>query len=593
MLDAMVHRGPDGSGLFERPGIVAGARRLAVIDVEHGDQPMANEDGNVEVVFNGEIYNHRELREELIGRGHRFRTRSDTEVLVHLWEDRGVAMLELLNGMFAFCVHDARSGETFIARDRLGIKPLFYSQAGDRLAFASETAALLRHRDVPGDVDMSVLVELFCLQYATGDRTVYRHIRKLLPGHAVYVKAGSARVFRYYDLPRAEPDRSIDLEQKAEELVELIESAVRYRLISDVPLGVFLSGGIDSSAVVQQASRNVDGPVRTFSVGFDADAAFDEREFARTASEALGTEHHELVVSATDVADRLPRLIEHLAEPVMDPAMLPTLLLSEFARRSVTVALTGEGADELFGGYRRYLYQERFGWLSRLPGVHGAGQGALRGLLPRRAEQALQAIGQTDPARNHLEWSSTVGHGTASRLFEPALYASYASRVRDTFAPYFSGDRIRLEDQLRADQHEWLPHNLLAKVDRATMATSLEARLPFLDHRLVEWAARLPAEHKIRGSETKVVLRRAFADRLPSSILERPKRGFDLPLAAWIRGPLGPLVRDLLTPARLSRWDGLNPAAVGEMLEQHQAAKQDFGLPLFNVLSIMIFLEGR
>jgi asparagine synthase (glutamine-hydrolysing) len=593
MLDAMVHRGPDSEGLFEEPGIAAGVRRLAVIDVDGGDQPISNEDGAVRVVFNGEIYNHGELRDELLKRGHRFRSRSDTEVLVHLWEERGPEMLHDLNGMFAFCLHDRRGRETFIARDRLGIKPLHYRLQGDRLAFASELATLLRHREVAREVDGSALVELFCLQYLSGDRTVYRQIRKLLPGHAMHVKNGALRLYPYYELPRGGPPEAVDAQEAAGELVRLFESSVRYRRVSDVPLGAFLSGGVDSSVVVHQLSRLVDHPVKTFSVGFDDAATFDERAHARTVAEAFGTDHHELVISPIDIAEQLPRLVDHLAEPVTDPAVIPTYLLSEFARRQVTVVLTGEGADELFGGYRRYLYQERFGWMARLPGIRGAGEVSLQRLLPRRVGQALDAISETDPARNHLEWSSTIGRSLASRMFDSSLFADYEERTRERFARYFHGDRVRLDEQLYADQHEWLPHNLLAKVDRASMAFSLEARVPYLDHRLVEWASGLPAGLKIRGGETKVVLRRAFGGRLPARILGRPKQGFDLPLAAWVRGPLRPLVSDLLTPARLRDWKGVDVSFVREMLDRHQAEKQDFGLPLFLVLSIMLFLDRR
>jgi len=591
MLDALVHRGPDAGGMFERAGVVAGIRRLAVIDIEGGDQPIANEDGSVEVVFNGEIYNHRELRDELEGRGHRFRTRADTEVLVHLWEESGPQLLDRLNGMFALCLHDRRAGETLIARDRLGIKPLYYRQDRERIVFASELAALLCHPAVPAEVDPAALAELMRLQYLSGEGTVYHGVRKLLPGHAIRVAAGQARTYRYYAPPPSEPREGLGIDEAADELDALLESSVRYRLVADVPLGAFLSGGIDSSLIVEQLARSTDRPVKTFSVGFAGAAASDERRFARRVSTEFGTDHQELVVSPLDIAEQLPRLVAHLAEPVTDPAIIPTYLLAEFARREVTVVLTGEGADELFGGYRRHLYQDRFGWMGRLPGVRGAGEGALGNLLPRRVGQALHALSEPDPALQHLEWSSTIGHSVATSLFERSARERFDERLREHFAPYFDGERVRLEDQLRADQQEWLPHNLLAKVDRATMAFSLEARVPFLDHRLVEWAATLPAELKIRGSETKRILRRGPGRRLPAEILERPKQGFDLPLDGWIRGPLKPLVADTLTRSKLCRWDGLETAGVLRMLERHLGGAQDFGLPLFCILSVMLFLD--
>ncbi len=588
MMRALAHRGPDAEGLLDRPGISAGIRRLAVIDVEGGRQPMASEDGAVEVVFNGEIYNYRELTEELLARGHRFRTRSDTEVLVHLWEEDGPQMVRRLNGMFAFCLYDGRSGEIFIARDRLGIKPLFYRLEEGRLVFASELAALQEHDAVRCDVEMPALAELFTLQYVAGDRTVYRGVRKLPPGHTIRVRNGSAAIERYYCIPSGEGMEPSSPTELGEELLELLKSSVEYRLIADVPLGVFLSGGIDSTAVTFLLSEAVDRPIESFSVGFEGAGAFDEREFARLASSRLGTSHHELVVSAVDIAEQLPKLISHLAEPVVDPAIIPTYLLSEFARKKVTVVLTGEGADELFGGYRRYVYQRRYGWLGMLPGIGAAG-----GLLPHRVAQALEAVKESSPHRNHLAWSSVVGRGLAAGLFDPSVRESLDSRMDELFAPYFSQGRIALGDQLRADQHEWLPHNLLAKVDRASMAFSLEARVPFLDHRIVEWAARLPDDLKIRGRTTKFILRQAFRKRLPERILGRPKRGFDLPLASWLRAPLRQLAEDLLSIENLRRWEGLNGGLVRRMLDRHMDGEQDFGLPLFNILSIMIFLEQR
>ena len=593
MLAAMVHRGPDAEGLLEEPGVAAGIRRLAVIDLAGGAQPLASEDGAVRVVFNGEIYNYRELTRELVEKGHRFRTRSDTEVLVHLWEEHGPEMVHRLNGMFAFFLHDRRSGESFLARDRLGIKPLFYRHAGDRLVFASELAVLLCHPAVPADPDHAALIELYRLQYLSGERTIYRGVRKLLPGHAMHVKRGAVRVYRYYDLPDGNDQAAGNGEMRPERLRELMESSVRYRLISDVPLGMFLSGGIDSSVVAGLLASLSDHPVKTFSVGFEGDAAFDERRFAGLVAGHYGTDHHELLLSPVAIAEQLPRIIDHLAEPVMDPALIPTWLLSEFARREVTVVLTGEGADELFGGYRRYLFQNRYGRLATVPGLLAAARGTLRPWLPRRARQALDALDQRDPVLNHLEWSSVVGRAAASRLFDGAAWAAHEREAADAFAAYFPGPGIRLRDQLRADQQEWLPHNLLAKVDRASMAFSLEARVPFLDHRVVEWAARLPDQAKIRGGTTKAILREAFKESVPAEVLRRPKQGFDLPLAAWIRGPLRPLARDLLAPGSLRRWEALRPDGVEEMLRLHLAGTQDFGLPLFNLLSIMLFLERR
>ena len=414
-------------------------------------------------------------------------------------------------------------------------------------------------------------------------------MRKLPPGHAIHVKSGRASIERWWEIPRVDPPAEDVVNGRADQLREMLDSAVRYRRICDVPLGMFLSGGLDSTVVLALLARMTDRPVRTFSVGFDDAAAFDEREYARLAAETFGAQHEELVLSPMQIAEFLPQLVEHLAEPVTDPALIPTYLLSEFARREVTVVLTGEGADELFGGYKRHLYQQRYGWLSRLPGV-GSTPGGVRAMLPRRVEQALDAVGEREPAANYLEWAATVGRRVAEDLFEPDAYAAYAEGVAGRFAGYFEGAEPRLSEQLRADQHEWLPHNLLAKVDRASMAHSLEARVPFLDHSIVEWSAALLDELKIQGGTTKFILRQAFGEQLPEKIVERPKQGFDLPLAEWIRGPLRPMANDLMTPERLSRWQGLRPDAAREMLDRHLEGKQDFGLPLFNILSVLLFL---
>jgi len=586
MLQGMVHRGPDASGAYAEPGIAAGICRLAVIDLAGGGQPMTNEDGAVQVVFNGEIYNYRELAGQLTGRGHQLRTRSDTEVLAHLWEDDGPAMVQRLEGMFAFCLHDRRTRETFIARDRLGIKPLYYLQKGDALIFASELGVLLKHPDVSPEIDPATLIELFCLQYLAGERTVYRGVRKLLPGHSLHLRDGELRVERYWEIPEA-----AETEADPERLRELLTDSVRQRMIADVPLGVFLSGGLDSAIVTALVSDLSDHPARTFSLGFDDAAAFDERSHAKLVSDHFGTEHHELVLSPVQIAEHLPALIDHVAEPVMDPAMLPTWLLSQYARQEVTVVLTGEGADELFAGYRRYAYQDRYGWLSRIPGLAQSIRGPAAGFLPRRIEQALEAVGEESPARNHLRWSATIGRAVAAKLFDREMLERSESRTEQHFASYFDSSKIRLRDQLRADQHEWLPHNLLGKVDRASMAHSLEARVPFLDHRLVEWAAGLPDSARLSGGESKVILRRAFADRLPSSILTRRKQGFDLPLAQWMRGPLREVASDLLTRERLARWPGLNADSVTALLDDHLREREDYGLPLFNLLSVMLFLE--
>jgi asparagine synthase (glutamine-hydrolysing) len=592
MLDAMIHRGPDSSGMFEAPGVTAGIRRLRVIDLTTGDQPIRNEDGQVEVVFNGEIYNHASIRSELQAAGHRFTTRSDTEVLVHLWEERGPEMVHALDGMFAFCIVDRGRRETFLARDALGIKPLYLRSAGDRIVFASEIAALLRYPAPTPSADPVRLAELVALQYVPADKTVFRGITKLLPGHAFHVRDGTVRIRRWFELPPAGAGAPGSLDESTEKLRELLAEAVRAQAVADVPVGVFLSGGLDSTGITALLAKEAPGRVQTFSVGFSDSAAHDERRFASIASQTLGTEHHELVVSADDVARLLPAAIEHLAEPVVDPALLPTWLLSQFARARVTVALSGEGADELFGGYKRHLFQERLGWMRALPGLSAAGRAGRRlGVLPVRVGQAMEALGTRDPVRNHLAWSQTFGYSLASALFDGDVMGAFTADTGAAFAPYFDRNRDALSARLRADLSEWLPHNLLHKVDGATMAFSLEARVPYLALPVVRFVAGLPDEVKIRGRETKRLLRRALDGLVPREILERPKRGFDLPLSVWLRGPLRELAASRLNERSLSRWPGLNAKVAAGLFARHASGAEDHGLPLFNLLSISLFLD--
>ena len=592
MLDAMTHRGPDSWGLIQAPGVTAGIRRLRVVDLVTGDQPIRNEDGQVEVVFNGEIYNHAAIRQKLQAVGHRFTTRADTEVLVHLWEERGVEMVRELEGMFAFCVVDRRRGETFVARDAMGIKPLYVRALDGRIVFASEMASLLRFPAPRPVVDPVRLLDLFALQYVPGEKTVFRGVEKLLPGHALHVTQGTSRTFRWSQPFPSPADDGASLDDRAAELARLLRDAVRLQAEADVPVGVFLSGGLDSTGIAALLAREAPGRVRSFSVGFDGAAAHDERRYAALASKAIGTDHHELVVSADDVARLLPEAIAHLEEPVLDPALLPTWLLSRFAKNEVTVALSGEGADELFGGYRRHRLQHQLGWMRVVPGLGGAARaGRKLGVIPTRMGQALEALGTLDPVRNHLEWSQTIPRSMVSMLFAGEIVEAYARDADESFAPYFDGRGDSLSARLSADLSEWLPHNLLQKVDRASMAFSLEARVPYLAGPIVAFASGLPEDAKIGAGETKRVLRRALAGLLPEPILTRPKRGFDLPLDAWLRGPLRGLAVSHLSERALARWPGLNAKEVPGVLAGHMSGAQDYGLPLFSLLSISLFLE--
>lgn len=592
MLGALVHRGPDASGILEAPGVAAGIRRLRVVDLETGDQPIASEDGSVEVVFNGEIYNHREIRKKLGSVGHRFRTRSDTEVLVHLWEDEGPGMLGHLDGMYAFCLVDRRRREVFLARDPLGIKPLYLAANGATLLFASETAALRRGPGARLEVDPDRLLDLLALQFVPGEATLFRGVTKLPPGAFLHVRDGRAERGRHWRLPPPAAVERGDEAEAARSLLSLLRDAVRRQREADVPVGVFLSGGLDSTAIAWLLATETAGRVASFSVGFEGEGAFDERPFARLAAEHAGTDHHEIVVSADDVARLLPEAVAHLEEPVLDPAFLPTWILARFARETVTVVLTGEGADELFGGYRRYALAERHAWARAIPGLSSVARTAARArAIPHRWAQALEALGTREPALEHFLWALTFSPAIAEEILDPESWSRFETRAEAAFAPYFEHAE-GLDARLRADLSEWLPHDLLAKVDGATMAHSLEARVPFLDVALVERVSAWPAEFKVRGGGTKRLLRKAFADVLPREILEREKRGFDLPLDAWLRGPLRKTAEEtLLEGSGLARWPGLSRDRVRALLGDHLAGSRDLGLPLFNLLSIGLFLE--
>lgn len=587
MLGALVHRGPDASGIYEAPGVTAGIRRLRVVDLESGDQPIANEDGSVEVVFNGEIYNHQDLRRALEAKGHRFRTRSDTEVLVHLWEEEGPRMVGRLDGMYAFCLADRAKREVFLARDPLGIKPLYVVESPGHLVFASETRALRHWPGARLDPDPEALLAIVAFQFVPGEGTVFRGVKRLPPGGTLHLRNGTiARGARYRPPPVA-AGPALDEGEEAEGLFALLAGAVRRQREADVPVGVFLSGGLDSTAVAWLLARETSGRVESFSVGFEGDEAFDERRWARLAAERIGTVHHEIAVDADDAARILPDAIDHLGEPVADPALLATWILARFARERVTVALTGEGSDELFGGYRRHAFQERFGWTEAIPGLRAAARAVP---LPGRAAQALVALATKDPLERHLVWAMTMPPAMLERVVEPDLRETTMRAVRTAFSPYFEGS-AGLDARLRADLGEWLPHLLLAKVDQATMAHSLEARVPFLSLDLVERAFSWPSRVKIARGETKRLLRRALRGKVPSEILDRPKRGFDLPLDRWIAAPLREIADETLRSDVWTRWPGIRRDAIVRLLDDHLSGRVRAGLPLFLLVSIGRFLE--
>jgi len=626
MADAMIHRGPDGEGFFVWPSgweraerrprgaisVGLGNRRLAVIDPHGGQQPVTNEDGTVTVVYNGEIYNYRELRETLEAGGHRFKSRSDTEVIVHQYEQDGWQCVERFRGMFAFALWDEANGILLLARDRLGIKPLYYTMQGERVIFASELWSLLRGLGRLPALDPVALAQLFLVQYVPSPQTLFSNIFKLPAGTVAIVRNGKLDLVPYWR-PRAaaveSPFQSHDgagraaapsEAELARELLNRLDESVEAHLVSDVPLGAFLSGGLDSSMIVASMRRRVETPVHTFAVGFEGMAGEGELEHARIVATALKTAHRELVVTERRFADALPQAVAALDDPVLDPALVPTLLVSRLARREVTVVLTGEGGDELFGGYRRYRLQR---WTRLMRLVPDAVRPLLAGRAPSwRIRQALEACWQGSQSGRHLGWVATAPPALVRRLWgEPVqidqaagLLCSGFDRLLAERRPDWgrtSPDEDALDAMLDLDMRTWLPDDLLVKVDRMAMAVSLEARVPYLDHRLVEWVSALPMAMKVRGSTGKYLLKRAAADRLPASTARRPKQGFEPPLAHWLRGEMGRRALDEINGSAAGRLGVWNGRTIERWFGAHQRGEDDYSLLLWGVWMFALWYD--
>ena len=573
MCEAMVHRGPDDEGIYVGDGVALGMRRLSIIDLPTGHQPIANEDGSVVVVFNGEIYNYRELRQELIARGHRFTTTSDTEVIVHLYEEYGVVAIERLRGMFGIAIWDARRHELLLARDRLGIKPLFVAETGAGVAFASELKALLQLPDLPRALSWPALGHLFAFQATPATQSIVDGIWKLDAGHRATVgRRRPLLVERYWDI-----DPAATLEGTEDELLAqlnaLLEESVDLHLRSDVPVGAFLSGGVDSSAVVQAIVRRGQQP-KTFSVGFD-DPAFDELPHARVVAEALGTEHHELRV-APEALDIIERLAWHLDEPFGDSSAVPTYIVSRLASEHVKVVLTGDGGDELFGGYDKYMVEQQERRFDRIPARLRRALGTAGSLLPTGTpgRRYLMHMALDGPDR-YLNASALFNVPEQGRLLTREAEVEVrrtdpAADVREALCRNRPGTLAALQ---YCDLRGYLPLDILVKVDRMTMAHSIEARPPLLDHRLVEFAMALPDHMKLRGGTTKYLLKRAVREALPPGIADRRKQGFAVPLGHWFRGPWTEFARDLLL-SKASRERGiLNPRYVEHLFRLHRLGR--------------------
>lgn len=542
MADIQRHRGPDDDGFQESGDLVLGFRRLSIIDLDGGHQPVSNEDGTVWVILNGEIYNYRELREGLVARGHRFKSAGDSEVIAHLYEEKGERVFEDLNGMFTIAVLDVARSRLVLARDRAGVKPLYYARCGADFAFASEIKALLEHPGCPRALDERMLAPYLATQYVPGPRTLFAGIRALAPGHRLILDEGRDPVEEaYWRLPSLDPAHLYDDREAAtRDLAALVREAVRMRLVSDVPLGALLSGGLDSSIVVGVMAEHATGPVLTVCVGYEGGGAMDEREKAREVARHFGTQHHEIVLGVHEALDLLPRLVWHNELPVAEPLIVASYALFREARRHVTVVLSGEGADELFGGYRRYRALSELGrWRSVLPPAGWAGWAALKGGRGPWADlgKVGQAAAQALPAEALWEWQSVFSRRELSRLLgRPDLALSSGPLCYRTV----DGFRDDLPNEEMANQlmgieiQNRLVDFILGRADKMSMANSLELRTPFLDYRLIEMSRRIPARWKLSATGEKLILREAFRDLLPERARRRGKQAFQSPYASWL-----------------------------------------------------------
>ena len=603
MNDSQRHRGPDEGSLHLEPGIGLGHRRLAIIDIATGQQPLFNEDGSVVVVFNGEIYNYQQLIPELQALGHSFRTKSDTEVIVHAWESWGADCVKRFRGMFAFALWDRKRQTLFLARDRLGVKPMHYALLDDgQLLFGSELKSLLAHGGLRREIDPLAVEEYFALGYVAEPRTIFKQALKLAPAHSLVWRRGDPMPSpaAYWDL-RLSLDNPIDEREACVELTERLRESVKLRMIAEVPLGAFLSGGVDSSAVVATMAELSDGPVNTCSIGFD-DPAFNETAFARTVADRYRTHHFVETVRSDDfdLIDTLARLYD---EPYADSSAIPTYRVCQLARQRVTVALSGDGGDESFGGYRRYrmhLMEERM--RSALPaGLRRPLFGLLGRVYPKadwaprvlRAKTTFEGMARS-AVEGYFHTVSILRDPMRSELFSPAFRTALGGyQARQVFDGHAL--RSNTDDPLALIQYldlkTYLVGDINTKVDRASMAHSLEVREPLMDHELVDWLATLPSSMKVRGQEGKFLLKKAMEPKLSADILYRPKMGFAVPLARWFRGPLKQRVRQAVLGPRLASTGWFNRSYLQHLVEAHQSGARDYSAPLWTLLMFEAFLR--
>jgi asparagine synthase (glutamine-hydrolysing) len=611
MGGVITHRGPDDFGHFLGRGVALGMRRLSIIDVSGGHQPISNEDESVWIVLNGEIYNFQTLRDELESKGHRFRTRTDTEVIVHLYEEEGLDFFKRLRGMFGLALWDAKRERLVLGRDRIGEKPLYIRREPGRLLFASEMKAILQVEDVPRRLNFAALQEYLALGYVPAPLCLLEGIEKLLPGHYLVAEKGRTEIHEYWDVPFGRPEKLRE-EEWIEQIRAKLQETVRMQLISDVPLGAFLSGGVDSSTIVAIMAGLTGRPVKTYSIGYQGEHSYyNELPYASVVAKAFNTDHHEIVVKPV-VSELLPKLIWHMDEPIADSACLTTYLVSKLARESVTVILSGVGGDELFGGYRRYLGNSLMRYYGLVPGV--VRRKWLPALLTRmpqdrhsawkdyaRYAAAFVKSAELDPASRYMGYVTLFAPQVQQELLQRQSSAN--SGVLDlaaaTLQSYFArcSDPDDLNRVLYADLKTSLPDDLLAMTDRMSMAASIECRAPLVDYELVELMARMPSSLKVRGFTMKYLMKKAVAPWLPREILERKKRGFGAPMGAWLRKDLQPVVSELLSEEQIRRRGLFHWPAIQQLISDHAAERSDHTDHLFALVMLelwcQIILDGN
>jgi len=598
MADTIQHRGPDDEGYYVSGPVGLGFRRLSIIDLQSGHQPLSNEDGSIWIVFNGEIYNYQELRTFLLSKGHVFKTRTDTEVIVHLYEEFGPACLEKLRGMFGFAIWDANARTLLLARDRVGIKPLYYHLTDTSFAFASEIKAILADPSVNREMAPELIDRFLTFLYVPGEETLLKGIQKLAPGHYLLIRDGKPIIRRYWDLRFPEPSQSVSFKQAEADLLGLLSETVDLHMIADVPVGVLLSGGVDSTGVLSLAVHGTDKQVSSFTVGFSGGGVADERPYAKLAAERFGTQHHEMTITSRDFAAFMPKYVWHMEEPVCEPPAIALYYVSKLARHYVTVLLSGEGGDEAFAGYSNY---RNLVWLEKIK----RGGAPLSGILAR-------------------------GLSFADSLFHPAQLGKYAPLMKDCFPNYYysrtsnpyrySGNGLssaysadlaqlidrehtlepvrRLQSHVRGlntldamlyiDSKTWLPDDLLIKADKMTMANSIELRVPLLDHHVLEFAASLPSNFKLNGFTTKYILKKALSQKIPREIRNRKKTGFPVPYESWLRSELKDVVWSVLTDRKTTNRGYFRKDAI-ERLLQANANGRDYSKEIFALLSMELW----